>query len=859
MSSRRFLSVENLEQRIVLDAFGLVGPALPNSWQAVIVELNDNTSDARLIGNDVVGRGGGQLGHIYNHAIKGFSAQMPVAAIQALQNNPLIKRVELDIQMQAFADSLTQVLPTGVDRINGDQQLEGDPIAIDVNIAIIDSGIDTHDDLNVVGGTHFYTTGNWRKSVTVQDDNYDDDNGHGSHVAGIAAARDNGIGVVGVAPGARLWSVKVLDENLNGSLSSIIAGIDWVTSTRTDGDPTNDIEVANMSLGGLGASTAYHNAIKSSVNAGIVYVVAAGNSYRDILGQDFQFGTSDDTIPAVYPEVATISAFADTDGKAGNAGPVSSLGYADDTFADFSNYSNSTRDSNDKLVSWYDDNNHGILSPGLGIDLMMPGVDIYSTYKDGGYAVGSGTSAAAPHAAGLAALYIAQNGRAHNAEEVYTIRQALIVGGKGWRDPDEGLYFPDPNYIPDSPDNHTENLGWVADQGPIDHAPTVEITSPVEGTSIAENVEVTATATDDNSVTQVEFVINGISLGTDTVESDGWSMMWDTTGLSDGVYEITAIATDTAGQTTSSKISVMLDNVDDVPTVALDSDGLAGVLSGTITVTADAWDDRGVDKVEFFVGGESIGVDTNATDGWSAEWDTTQYVDGYYAVTAIATDSGQRTATSIPIEAEVNNAVAPTMHVADLDGSSVLVRNRWTATSEILIQDAQGKPVVRATVTGSWSDGVTGTSEAVTDADGICTVVKTRISTRTPMVRFNVTNVSGLLKYAASDNVDPDGDSNGTSIVIASPLSASRYSVGSAQALASVFEDTDDREFDNRGDEREIKQVTKRVQAKAQVPQGRQMQPQTRESSDRVVESTAQEFESLLDDTVLELLAKGWK
>ncbi|TWU33222.1 S8 family serine peptidase [Novipirellula artificiosorum] len=854
MSNRRFLSVENLEQRIVLDAFGLVGPTLPNSWQAVIVELNDNTSDARLIGNDVVGRGGGQLGHIYNHAIKGFSARMPMAAIQALQNNPLIKRVEPDIQMQAFADPLTQVLPTGIDRINGDQQLEGDPIAIDVDIAIIDSGIDTtHDDLNVVGGTHFYTTGNWRKSVTVQDNNYDDDNGHGSHVAGIAAAKDNDIGVVGVAPGARLWSVKVLDENANGSLSSIIAGIDWVT------DRAETIEVANMSLGGLGASTIYHDAIKASVEAGVVYVAAAGNEYRDILGQDFQFGTSDDTIPAVYPEVATISAFADTDGKAGNAGPVSSLGYADDTFADFSNYSNSTRDSNDKLVSWYDDNNHGILSPGLGIDLMMPGVDIYSTYKDGGYAVGSGTSAAAPHAAGLAALYIAQNGRAHNAEEVYTIRQALIYGGKGWRDPDEGLYFPDPNYIPDSPDNHTENLGWVADQGPIDHAPTVEITSPVEGTSIAGNVEVTVTANDDVSVTQVEFVINGASLGTDTVESDGWSMMWDTTGLFDGVYEITAIATDTAGQTTSTKISVMLDNVDDLPTVALDSDSLAGVLSGTITVTADAWDDRGVENVQFFVGNELIGVDASEIGGWSAEWDTTRYDDGLYGVTATATDSGQQTVISIPIEAVVNNAVASTMHVADLDGSSVLDRNRWTATTEILIQDAQGKPVEGATVTGSWSDGVTGTSEAVTDVDGICKVVKTKISTRTPTVRFNVTNVSGPFPYAASDNVDPDGDSDGTSIDIASPLSASRYSVGSTQALASVFEDTDDREFDNRGDEPEIKQVTKRVQAKAQVPQGRQMQPQTRQSSDPVVESTAQELESLLDDTVLELLAKGWK
>ena len=452
MTRKRRLSMESLEHRLVLDGVGLSDLATSKDWQSVIVALNDNVGNPEAVAKGFVSLHGGQLGHVYQHAVKGFSAQLPAAALEALQKNPLVKRIEPDLVMSAFADDV-QVLPTGVNRIDADLNpvakidgVDGINERVDVDVAIIDSGIDAdHPDLNVVGG--YNATGG-------STSRWDDANGHGTHVAGIVGALDNGVGVVGVAPGARLWAVRVLGANGSGTLSGIIKGIDWVTANA------DTIEVANMSLGGQGYSTTYRQAIQNSVNKGVVYVVAAGNEYRDILGGDLAFGTSDDTIPAAYPEVATISAIADSDGQPGGLGAASpGFGYLDDTFADFSNFSNSDGDNK----SWYDTNNYGVISPGLGIDLMMPGVDILSTYMGGGYATASGTSMAAPHAAGLAALYIAEHGRAGDEIGVKAIRQALIDGGRCWWS-DEGLKVPDPEHPywnTDSPDKHMENLGWA--------------------------------------------------------------------------------------------------------------------------------------------------------------------------------------------------------------------------------------------------------------------------------------------------------------------------------------------------------------------------------------------------------------
>ncbi len=353
--------------------------------------------------------------HQFKHALNGFAGPIPEGRLNALQKDPRVEFIEQDIQVNA----LGQVVPPGIRRIGADvspaARIDGIDERVNADVAIIDTGIDlAHPDLNVFRNVTFVTgttSGN-------------DDNGHGSHVAGIAAALDNDIGVVGVAPGARLWAVKVLDSDGSGALSDVISGVDYVTENAAE------IEVANMSLGGYGTADSLRLAIQNSVAKGVVYVVAAGNSASEIYGADLVFGTSDDFFPAAYPEVMTVSAMADTDGMSGGSGFFTFYG-DDDTLATFSNFST--------VVVPYNPVN----SPGAAIDVAAPGVNIYSTYMGESYATLSGTSMASPHVAGAVALYVSQYGRAHDAEGVYTIRQALIDSAEpqsAW-----GINPPNPN------------------------------------------------------------------------------------------------------------------------------------------------------------------------------------------------------------------------------------------------------------------------------------------------------------------------------------------------------------------------------------------------------------------------------
>jgi subtilisin len=345
------------------------GEKVPNQY-IVVLKDDDILSSTNSPAVEAMKQGAG-LRHIFDHSLHGFAMKVPNdKVLQAVMKIPEVDYVQPDIKVTAFAQSL----PNGIDRADGDlsSTKSGDGSGVvDVDIGIMDTGIDlNHPDLNVFRQVSFISgtsSGN-------------DDNGHGTAVAGVAAAKDNSQGVVGVSPGARLWAIKVLDSNGIGFMSDLIEGIDYVTQHA------KEIEVVNLSFGGDGSSDAFHTAIIRSVSAGVTYVVAAGNEAKD----------ASSVIPASFPEVIAVSAIVDTDGKCGAKSSISTTAGKDDTFASFSNY-------------------------GSVIDIAAPGVLIKTTTKGDSYSSFTGTSAATPHVTGAAALYKSEHPEATSSD----VRSAL--------------------------------------------------------------------------------------------------------------------------------------------------------------------------------------------------------------------------------------------------------------------------------------------------------------------------------------------------------------------------------------------------------------------------------------------------
>ena len=387
------------------------GKAVPGHY--VVVFKDSVRHPHSVAGTQARGRGG-HLGFVYyglnGYSVKGLSKE----DAEALRRNPKVRYVMPDYRVKV--DS--QEIPTGVDRVfatanNGLYIEEADNFRVDADVAVVDTGIDyEHPDLNVVGRTDCIPGDEGESSVVCNDGTGTDGYGHGTHVAGTIGALDNNEGVVGVAPGARLWGVKVLNDYGEGYYSWIIAGVEWVTAHA------DQIEVANMSLGGPDYPP-LNEAIDASSEAGVVYVVAAGNSHKDA-----KYAS-----PANDPDAITVSAVADYDGQAG--GKAEALKYdcsevseetwgADDTRASYSNY-------------------------GEDVDVAAPGTCILSTFPTGafnlesdqtskGYGVISGTSMAAPHVAGAAALLASQE-NPEDLEDVEAIRSTIEEEGNyGWED-----------------------------------------------------------------------------------------------------------------------------------------------------------------------------------------------------------------------------------------------------------------------------------------------------------------------------------------------------------------------------------------------------------------------------------------
>jgi subtilisin family serine protease len=314
-----------------------------------IVVLKDSVDDPSQVAEGIDQRQEGfDAGFVYTEALEGFSAEIPDDSLDDVRNNSRVAYVERDEVVTAFG----QRVPWGIRRIganvssiragNGSGKVTG------VNIYVIDSGIAANPDLNVVNRHNFLARG-------PDNDCY----GHGTHVAGTLAARDNRIDVVGVAPGAPLTSVKVLDCHGHGTAGKVIKGIDWVTAKAANAEKP---AVANLSLGSSRRIKSLNTAVRASAASGVFYSLSAGNEGRSAC----KFS------PAMT-------------GAGKNNGILTTAATNQaDSEPFWSNF-------------------------GRCVDLWAPGANILSTWKKGATKTISGTSMAAPHAGGTAALYLSDH------------------------------------------------------------------------------------------------------------------------------------------------------------------------------------------------------------------------------------------------------------------------------------------------------------------------------------------------------------------------------------------------------------------------------------------------------------------
>ena len=364
-----------------------ISQPIPNRY---IVKFKDSSADTSEIINRFEKKHGIKSLNNFKSIIMGASVDIAPEKLKELLDDSDVETVVQDFTVSALAKPLSssppiingimslgmtspppQVIPTGIKWIGANLNATNEGMG--ATVAVLDTGIDFfHPDLMV----NTSLSKDFSGDNTGGNDNNRSIKGHGTHVAGVIAALNNNVGVLGTGTEIELVSVKVLNGSGSGSFSSVIAGLDYVTSIA------NIIGIANLSLGATGGtnpsqgfldvSMLFQEAVQRAVNAGVIVVVAAGNDGKDV--------TAYNSIPAMYPEVVSVSALDDRDGNQGN-----------DAWAYFSNY-------------------------GTEVDIIAPGVNILSTAIGGGTSSLSGTSFSAPHVAGTLGLYIAKNGRPSNGD-----------------------------------------------------------------------------------------------------------------------------------------------------------------------------------------------------------------------------------------------------------------------------------------------------------------------------------------------------------------------------------------------------------------------------------------------------------
>ncbi len=540
-----------------------------------------------------------------------------------------------------------------------------------------------------------------------------DDNGHGTHVSGTVAAEDNNSGVVGMAPGVSIFGLKVLSASGSGSYSDVIAALEWVVDYNAGNGTDPDIRVTNNSYGSKGSpGSLVKAAFDNSYNTGILHIAAAGNSGN--CG-----GKGDNVIyPARYDSVVAVAATNSSDGS-----PCFS-------------------------------------STGPDLELAAPGVSIKSSVPGGGYAVWNGTSMASPHVAGAAALIIASSVDAlSNADVRQRLVDTAIDLGPAGRDTYYGYGLIDV-------------VAATAAPGFVDASPWAEISEPVAGNDVSgASVPVSAGAGDDDAVVQVEFFVDGNSIGVDTDGTGGWSATWDTMSTCNGDHSVSATATDTGNQTGTDSVIVNVANDPDFCAAPEPEPDItppnpdpmtwasAPAATGTSTIAmiaATASDDSG--SVEYLFSCVTGGG--NCVDGnWQA---STSYTasgldpDTSYSFQVRARDQfANMTAWSASASATTDApGGATTMHVAALDGGGRTGRrNKWNAQVTITVRDNNDALVEGAAVSGTWSAGTKGGASCTTSANGTCTVTKNNLKSTVASVTLTVTDVTGSLTYDSGANL----------------------------------------------------------------------------------------------------------
>lgn len=620
-----------------------------------------------------------------------YVVSLPKNALEGIVRNPSVLGVEEDVKRFPIAafqnttsvavssdlmnttDATGQTIPWGIDAVqardvwdtNRDGAVDpGAPTGAGRTVCIIDSGYyQAHDDLpNAIGG-YSQVDNNWAG----------DGSGHGTHVAGTINALNNTIGVVGVSPGEiSIYIIKIFNDNGVWTYSSDL--VDAINHCANI-----DANVISMSLGGSRSNVQERRAFDNLYNQGILHVAAAGNagntsfsypaSYNSVISVAAidesltvaDFSQKNNQVELAAPGVNVLSTVpfiedntVTVDGVtyAANHIEFSARGTASAALVDGGRCTTTNSAWSGKVVlcergdvSFYDKvrnvqlsggaaaliyNNEpggflGTLGDGnsstiialslsqedgkyLAADKVGKNADIYShsISPASGYEAWNGTSMATPHVAAVAALIWSSNPSLTNVDIRNAMNSTAYDLGPAGRDNSYGYGLVQAKAA----------LLLLSGEEP-DNPPSVSITNPVDGATVSGNINVTATATDDNGVVKVEFFVNGSIIGVDSDGSDGWSANWDTTAYSDGHYTVSAKATDTIGQTATNSISVTVYNNDGGgPTEPIELSATAYKVRGQKYADL-TWSGATSSSVDVYRDGEKITTTSNSsyTDG----------------------------------------------------------------------------------------------------------------------------------------------------------------------------------------------------------------------------------------------------